>query len=134
MLTDTFLAMFGENEAAKNRFFQAKSITENSCSSATDGEGGGEASAHAHAQAHAPAQAASVLQRHVPSVARSVAKVARNARNLGAVAEYLKVMGRLHHQRGVHVSLAPQSCHHFHGTPEKPRQFTTAKSQKISRV
>ena len=46
-----------------------------------------------------------MLQRHVPSVARAVAKVARNANNLRSVAEYLKVMGRLHHQRGVHVSL-----------------------------
>ncbi len=85
ILTDAFLALFNDDQSVRDRFFQSKSIAGASSSSASS-------------------SASSVLHRHVPAVNRALGKVVRHADRLGEVAEYLRVMGRLHHQRGVHVS------------------------------
>ena len=86
ILTDAFLALFNDDQSVRDRFFQSKSIAGASSSSSS------------------ASSASSVLHRHVPAVNRALGKVVRHADRLGEVAEYLRVMGRLHHQRGVHVS------------------------------
>lgn len=46
------------------------------------------------------------LQRHVPRVSRAITKVVKLMDRPANAAEYLQVLGKIHHQMGITVSLA----------------------------
>ena len=48
---------------------------------------------------------ASVLQRHIPIVTRAITKAVRKVDDLDSIVDYLKVVGTLHVQHGIQVSL-----------------------------
>ena len=47
----------------------------------------------------------SMLQKHIPRVSRALVKVLTHVDNLQSVAEYLEVLGRIHHKIGIQVQL-----------------------------
>ena len=46
-----------------------------------------------------------MLQKHIPRVSRALVKVLTHVDNLQSVAEYLEVLGRIHHKVGIQVQL-----------------------------
>ena len=44
------------------------------------------------------------LAKHIPKVARAIVKVLARADDLNSVADYMKVLGKIHSQNGIQVS------------------------------
>lgn len=45
-----------------------------------------------------------LLQRHIPRVSRSIAKVIKNLDHIEVIEDYLQVLGKIHNQNGIFVS------------------------------
>ena len=43
------------------------------------------------------------LQRHVPKVARALSKILSHVDDLNSIGDYLKILGKIHHQNGIKV-------------------------------
>ena len=43
------------------------------------------------------------LQRHVPKVARALSKIITHVDDLNSIGDYLKILGKIHHQNGIKV-------------------------------
>lgn len=83
ILRETFLALFMDNPDIKDKFFAFKDYTVEDLKKPSQDN------------------AVGVLQRHIPRVSRALAKVVTHVDNLESVTEYLKVLGKIHHQNGI---------------------------------
>lgn len=84
ILNEAFLNMFSLNPDIKEKFFAFKDATIEDLRQENDGS--------------------RALARHVPRVSRAMIKILSKLDDLDSVIDYLKVLGKIHHQNGIQVS------------------------------
>lgn len=88
ILSDSFLELFAEKPDIKDKFFEFRNYTIEDL--------------RKH-QPEAEANGLNALQRHVPRVSRAITKVVKLMDRPANAAEYLQVLGKIHHQMGITV-------------------------------
>ena len=87
VLLDMFYMLFGENSDIKEKFFNFKN---HAIEDLNKRRGGGLGTTNG-------------FHRHITRVSRAISKVVNHVDNLDAVSDYLKMLGKIHHQIGVEV-------------------------------